>query len=332
MADPVRAIRSDALSGASELIVRGARVLRDHAEGSRARTTKAFVASLAKVGLMVADAQPAMAPFIHLADAAVKAVEGADGLPAARGAAIAAIEGFVRAAAADRERTARTAARLVRRDSVVLVYSRSSTVEAALLAAAREGRRFTVLCPEARPAMEGRVLARRLAEHGIPVIACVDAAAFSVFPTADLVMLGADALVPVGLINKVGTSGLALLASGSGVPVYCVAGHLKMLPSASLIDPHREGEHLRRAGDGPLLRPHEPRRGEGVRGGGRDPLDRRAPLPPAVHPPASAAEAGLPSGAAQVALTTPRTPAARPARRPRAGRAPAPRGSRSGRP
>ena len=244
MADPVRAIRSDALSGASELIVRGARVLRDHAEGSRARTTKAFVASLAKVGLMVADAQPAMAPFIHLADAAVKAVEGADGLPAARGAAIAAAEGFVRAAAADRERTARTAARLVRRDSVVLVYSRSSTVEAALLAAAREGRRFTVLCPEARPAMEGRVLARRLAEHGIPVIACVDAAAFSVFPTADLVMLGADALVPVGLINKVGTSGLALLASGSGVPVYCVAGHLKMLPSASLIDPHREGEHL----------------------------------------------------------------------------------------
>jgi len=28
------------------------------------------------------------------------------------------------------------------------------------------------------------------------------------------------------------------------VPVYCVAGRLKMLPSASLIDPHREGEHL----------------------------------------------------------------------------------------
>jgi translation initiation factor 2B subunit (eIF-2B alpha/beta/delta family) len=125
-----------------------------------------------------------------------------------------------------------------------MVYSRSSTVEKALLLAAKEGRRFTVLCPEARPNMEGRILARKLAEAGIQVTAFVDAAAFSVFPTADLVLLGADALVPVGLINKVGTSGLALLATGAGVPVYCVAGRLKMLPSASLIDPHREGEHL----------------------------------------------------------------------------------------
>jgi translation initiation factor 2B subunit (eIF-2B alpha/beta/delta family) len=244
MGDPVREIRSDTLSGASELIERGARVLADHAEGSRSRTAKAFVGSLAKVGLMVADAQPAMAPFIHLADAALKAAEGAKDLAGARVAATAAIEGFVRASAEDRERTARTAARLIRRDSVVLVYSRSSTVETALLAAAREGRRFTVLCPEARPAMEGRVLARKLAEAGIPVIAFVDAAAFSVFPTADLVLIRADALVPVGLINKVGTSGLALLASGSGVPVHCVAGRHKLLPSASLIDPHREGEHL----------------------------------------------------------------------------------------
>jgi len=244
MSDPVKELRADVLSGASELIVRGARVLRDHAEGSRARSRRAFTASLAKVGLMVADAQPAMAPFIHLADAVLKASDAAPDLAAARAKAVETVDAFVEAAAADRERTARTAARLVRRNSVLLVYSRSSTVEKALLMAAAEGRRFTVLCPEARPNMEGRILARRLAEAGIQVTAFVDAAAFSVFQTADMVLLGADALVPVGLINKVGSSGLAQLATGSGVPVYCVAGRFKMLPSAALIDPHREGEHL----------------------------------------------------------------------------------------
>jgi len=244
MSDPVRAIRSDSLSGASELIVRGARVLRDHASGSPARTPKTFVASMAKVGLMVADAQPAMAPFIHLADAALKAAAVAPDLKAARTAAVDAIDAFVRSAGLDRSRTARAAARLIRKDSVVLVYSRSSTVEAALLAAAADGKRFTVFCPEARPGMEGRILARKLAEAGIAVTACVDAAAFSVLPSVDLVLLGADALVPVGLINKIGTSGIVLLASAAGVPVYCAAGRLKMLPSASLIDPHREGEHL----------------------------------------------------------------------------------------
>src|SRR3990172_10805476 len=98
MNDPVKELRSDALSGASELIVRGARVLRDHAEGSRARTRKSFTASLAKVGLMVADAQPAMAPFIHLADAALKASDEAKDLDGARGKAVEAIDLFVRSA------------------------------------------------------------------------------------------------------------------------------------------------------------------------------------------------------------------------------------------
>jgi translation initiation factor 2B subunit (eIF-2B alpha/beta/delta family) len=244
MSDAIRVLRADTVSGASELILRGARVLRDTAEGNRAKSKKAFITALAKVGLMVADAQPAMAPFIHLADAALKAAEDAKDLDLAREQTMAAIDHFVRTAGTDREKSAKGAARLIRNDSVILVYSRSSTVEAALLLAAKDGKRFTVFCPEARPAMEGRVLAKRLAEAGIAVTAFVDAAAFSVFPQADMVLIGADALVPVGLINKVGTSGLALLASGSGVPVYCAAGRLKMLPSASLIDPHREGEHL----------------------------------------------------------------------------------------
>ncbi|MHC4923109.1 MAG: translation initiation factor eIF-2B [Planctomycetota bacterium] len=244
MSDPVRAIRNDVLSGASELLVSGARVLRRHARDSKARSRTSFSASLAKAGLAVADAQPAMAPFIHLANTALKAADSGDDLQSAKKAVVEAIDGFVEDAAEERHRSASLAADLIRNGSVVLVYSRSSTVESALLAARDRGRRFTVLCPEARPNMEGRILANRLAEAGIPVTAFVDAAAFSLFHTADLVMVGADAIVPVGLINKVGTSGLALLASQDDVPVYCIAGRTKMLPSAALIDPHREGEHL----------------------------------------------------------------------------------------
>ncbi len=244
MTDPVSAIRSDSLSGATELLLRGARVLREHAENSRARSRRSFIAGLGKVGALVADAQPAMAPFIHLSDAALRAAEEAEDLPGARAAVVRALGAFVKRASEERERLAEAGARLVRQGSVVLVYSRSSTVEAALLQAAREGRRFSVLCPESRPNMEGRILARRLAGAGVQVTAFVDAAAFSLFPSADLILVGADAVVPVGLINKVGTSGLALLAQGAGVPLYCLAGTLKMLPSADLIDPNREGEHL----------------------------------------------------------------------------------------
>ncbi len=244
MTDAVDALRRDSLSGATELIERGARVLRDHAEGSRARTRRSFVSSLARTALLVADAQSAMAPFVHLGNAALKAAEGAEDLASAREDVVAALDAFVAKASEERARTAAAASRLVRAGSVILVYSRSSTVEATLLKAAAEKRRFTVLCPEARPAMEGRILATRLAEAGIQVTAFVDAAAFSLIPTADMVLVGADAITPVGLINKVGTSGLALLAQAANVPCYCIAGALKMLPSAALIDPHREGERL----------------------------------------------------------------------------------------
>jgi len=66
--------------------------------------------------------------------------------------------------------------------------------------------------------MEGRILARRLAEEGIAVTAFVDAAAFSVFPMADMVLIGSDALVPVGLINKVGRAGWPCWRRGPGCP------------------------------------------------------------------------------------------------------------------
>lgn len=244
MSDDIRRIRADSLSGASELMESGAAVLRRHAAASKARSLTSFISSLARASLDLAGAQPAMAPFVHLANAALRAAEDADDLAAARRDVPLAIEAFAVAAAAERVAAARAAAGIVGDGDVVLAYSRSSTVETALLNAAAEGRRFTVLCPEARPAMEGRVLAARLAKARIPVTAIVDAAAFSLIPTVDSVLVGADALVPVGLINKIGTSAMALVAHAAEVPVYCIAGSTKMLPSAALIDPHREGERL----------------------------------------------------------------------------------------
>jgi translation initiation factor 2B subunit (eIF-2B alpha/beta/delta family) len=244
MSQDIRRIRADSLSGASELLESGADLLRRHAASSKARSLTAFVNSLAKASLDLSEAQPAMAPFLHLANAALRAAENSEGLAAARKEVPAAIAAFAAAAVAEREAAAHAASRFVRDGEVVLAYSRSSTVEEALLHAAAAGRRFTVLCPEARPAMEGRVLAARLAKARIPVTAIVDAAAFSMIPTVDVILVGADALVPVGLINKIGTSAMALVANAAEVPMYCVAGSLKMLPSAGLIDPHREGERL----------------------------------------------------------------------------------------
>jgi len=128
-----------------------------------------------------------------------------------------------------RSAVASAAARLVRSGSTVVTYSASSTVEAALLEARRRGRRFGVLCSEARPMLEGRRLALRLAASGLPVEFSTDAALPALLRGSDLLLVGCDAILPGYFVNKVGTHALVRMARLQRVPVYLVADSFKFL-------------------------------------------------------------------------------------------------------
>lgn len=79
-----------------------------------------------------------------------------------------------------------------------------------------------VICGEGRPNYEGRQLAGELARAGIPVRYATDAGVLSLVDEADLVLIGADALLDGGVVNKTGSMALALTARRHGVP-FCVA-------------------------------------------------------------------------------------------------------------
>jgi len=128
--------------------------------------------------------------------------------------------------------TVRRAAALVRSGSLVLTYSNSTAVRLALRQAMARGRRFEVVCSESRPLGEGVVLARRLAALGIPVHLVVDAVLAEWMDAADLILLGADAITPDVVVNKVGTEPLLRAAHGVGVPAYVLADSSKWLPVA----------------------------------------------------------------------------------------------------
>ncbi|MBU7031616.1 MAG: hypothetical protein HXS53_03720 [Theionarchaea archaeon] len=104
---------------------------------------------------------------------------------------------------------------LIKEGFQVLTHSRSSTVEKILVHAARETS-FHLLVTESRPQNEGKILAETLVEKGIPVMFIVDAAAGAFDP--DLVLVGADAVTPYYVVNKIGTS---LLAARFPVHVAC---------------------------------------------------------------------------------------------------------------
>jgi translation initiation factor 2B subunit (eIF-2B alpha/beta/delta family) len=108
-------------------------------------------------------------------------------------------------------------------------------VTKALRAAARARQIARVVVAEGRPGMEGRVVARALAEEGVEVVLVVDAALGLHAREADLALVGADAaLADGGLVNKVGTRLLALACERAGTPLYAATDRFKVSGGTTL--------------------------------------------------------------------------------------------------
>ncbi len=108
----------------------------------------------------------------------------------------------------------------------VMTLGYSNTILQTLIHAARQLREV-VVC-EGRPLCEGRQFAERLLEAGVKVILITEAQAVQKMFDIDLVLLGADCVIPErGVINKVGSAGVALAAHQQRKPVWAVAESLK---------------------------------------------------------------------------------------------------------
>ncbi|MDD3492531.1 MAG: hypothetical protein PHU95_02555 [Candidatus Thermoplasmatota archaeon] len=113
-------------------------------------------------------------------------------------------------------------------EAVVLTYSRSSTVKEIL--AGNPEMVSRVLCGEGRPHGEGQRLARELSQAGIHVTLTTDVGLLEEIPEADLVLVGADALVDGAVVNKAGTGAVMRGATAVGLPVYVAATSHKAFP------------------------------------------------------------------------------------------------------
>jgi translation initiation factor 2B subunit (eIF-2B alpha/beta/delta family) len=114
----------------------------------------------------------------------------------------------------------------------VVTISFSGSVLACLRALGRRTS-LSVSCAEGRPGLEGRRMARALAEAGIPVEFYADAALGEALQRDRegeiMVLVGADAVTPDWALNKIGTAMLAAVAAHLGVPVHVVAARDKFM-------------------------------------------------------------------------------------------------------
>jgi translation initiation factor 2B subunit (eIF-2B alpha/beta/delta family) len=93
---------------------------------------------------------------------------------------------------------------------------------------------------------EGRDLAEALAAAGVDVTLAVDAAAHSLVPGCDAVVLGCDSIGDRGVVNKIGSAALAQAGARAGVPVYVLADETKLLPPGfpQTVDDDRPGAEV----------------------------------------------------------------------------------------
>ncbi len=138
---------------------------------------------------------------------------------------------FLKELEISREQTAEIGAKRIRNETVVFTHCHSSTVTRLLAKAKSEGKNFKVICTETRPAHQGRITAKELVDLDIPTTLIVDSAARTFMGEVDLVVVGADAITSEGdVVNKIGTSGLSLMAHEARKPFYVVSELLKFDP------------------------------------------------------------------------------------------------------
>lgn len=232
-------IKDDLLSGAAEIALRAITVyqsalsLLPDGKKNDAPLLKSILTFTASALIEV---QPAMATLFHLGNDVLNAIEDASTVKEIEERTNNTLTRFEQMLCDSVATIAELAYELIEPGELIFAYSFSSTVVSCLLNARARGRFFRVVCTEARPSMEGRKLASRLAGGGIEVIHTFDNAMGLVLGNCSAAFMGCDCIARPGVVNKVGSWMLAVACRELKVPLYALSGTEKFVSDERLFE------------------------------------------------------------------------------------------------
>jgi translation initiation factor 2B subunit (eIF-2B alpha/beta/delta family) len=228
-------LQIDNVSGATTLVELALDILEAFATQEASPTPHEFVTALEALVDTVLAAQPSMAVMINLAQQALQVCPDDLPLTTIRQQLQQTLTEFRRDLRVSTAALCQQALTVLPPQSTVLTYSNSATVTAALCYAHEHGRIRRVLLSESRPAYDGRPQALALLAYGMAVEYSIDMALFERLAEADVVVIGADAVFPAHLVNKLGTHALVRLAQLQGIPCFSLCAANKFLPTAASV-------------------------------------------------------------------------------------------------
>jgi ribose 1,5-bisphosphate isomerase len=236
IADDIREMR---IRGAGELARSAVRALMITCEKSSAENAEEFVSDLRTTAKALLETRPTAVSLpngiryvMHRVSLAYQRTKDVEQL---RQAGMKAGEEFIANSNTAIERIGEIGARRIKDGDALMTHCNSSAAIAVIKTAWEMGKRIHVYATETRPRFQGRITASILLKHGIPVTMIVDDAARYFMKDIDKVIVGADAVTANGaVVNKIGTSMIALAARESNVRTFVAAETYKFSPETMI--------------------------------------------------------------------------------------------------
>ncbi len=203
-----------------------------------------FLDEMRKVSLMMLKTRPTAVSLPNairiVMNKLSRKAEETDQVEELRRTVVEASDRFIRDSIKAIKRISEIGAKRIKPGSTILTHCHSTAAVSIMIAAhkkfIRNGQKgIKVVTTETRPRKQGLITARMLANNNIPVTLIVDGAVRFFMPDADVVLIGADAIAANGaVVNKIGTSLVALAAHEARVRVYVAAESYKFSPETIL--------------------------------------------------------------------------------------------------
>ncbi|MDR0198670.1 MAG: ribose 1,5-bisphosphate isomerase [Methanomassiliicoccaceae archaeon] len=231
--DTVKAIKDMEVRGAGRIARTAAAALMELAASKEWKSIQTMRKEILVAKKRLAASRPTAVSLLNAIQYTLKGFDGCDNVKDAKELLIKNSEEFIKASLEAVAKIGIIGSRRIKDGAVIMTHCNSSAAIECIKDAHRSGKRIKVYATESRPWRQGILTVNELAKEGIDVTLIIDGAVRSVMKKVDIVLVGADTITSNGsVINKIGTSQLALAANEAGVPFVVCSETYKISPQS----------------------------------------------------------------------------------------------------
>ena len=229
--ETANSIKTMEIRGAGLIARSAADALKDLAENYQGNSLDEFIDLLDQGGKTLVASRPTAISLWNAVQATLKDAPRAENVEDLRTKIVKNADSFILNSNKAVEIIGKIGANRIKDGVTILTHCNSKAALSVIKTAFKQGKDISVYATESRPWRQGLLTVKDLSDAGIPVTLIVDSAVRWIMKEIDLAVVGADTVCSNGaLINKIGTSQIALAAHEARVPLMVCAESYKFSP------------------------------------------------------------------------------------------------------